>query len=151
MAAAPPAGIYVPIPTFFAARSSAAYNAVTPPIDHETQAAHALYLARAGIKGLVVLGSTGESAYIHPRDRAALVRGLKETLDKAGYPDYPLIAGTATQSVEETVEQLVDANASGAQWGMVLVPGYNSAVTAQEGIVAWFRAVADQSPIPILV
>lgn len=151
MAAPPPAGIYVPIPTFFARRASAAYNPTTPPIDHDTQAAHALYLARAGIRGLVVLGSTGEAVHIHPRDRKALLSGLRTALDGAGFPDYPLVAGTATNSVEETVEQLRDAKEAGAQWGMVLVPGYNAPVTPQEGIVAWFRAVADQSPVPILV
>ncbi|OAA80364.1 dihydrodipicolinate synthetase family protein [Akanthomyces lecanii RCEF 1005] len=148
---APPPGIYVPIPTFFAARASAAYNPTTPPLDHDTQAAHAVYLARAGIAGLVVLGSTGEAVHIHPRDRRALLAGLRGALDDAGFPEYPLIAGTATNSVEETVEQLRDAKEAGAQWGMVLVPGYNAPVTPQEGIVAWFRAVADQSPIPILV
>lgn len=149
--AAPPPGIYVPVPTFFAARSSPAYDATTPPLDHDTQAAHAVYLARAGIAGLVVLGSTGEAVHIHPRDRAALLAGLRAALDGAGFPAYPLVAGTATNSIEETVEQLRDAQAAGAQWGMVLVPGYNAPVTPQEGIVAWFRAVADQSPIPILV
>lgn len=149
--AAPPAGIYVPIPTFFAKRSALAYNAVTPPLDFETQGAHAVYLAKAGIKGLVVLGSTGEAVHIHPRDRAALLSRLRAALEKEGFKDYPLIAGTATHSVEETVEQLQDAKAAGAQWGMVLVPGYNAAVTPQEGIISWFQAVADQSPIPILV
>ncbi|XWX01390.1 hypothetical protein V2A60_009417 [Cordyceps javanica] len=159
MAAAPPPGIYVPVPTFFAARFSAEDNAgaaaaaaaVTPPLDHDTQAAHAVYLARAGITGLVVLGSTGEAVHVHPRERRALLGGLRAALDAAGFVAFPLVAGTATQGVEETVEQLRDAQAAGAQWGMVLVPGYNAPVTPQEGIVAWFRAVADQSPIPILV
>ncbi|KAM0743563.1 hypothetical protein ACQRIT_001822 [Beauveria bassiana] len=151
MAAPPPPGIYVPIPTFFAPRSSAAYNPTTPPLDHDTQAAHAVYLARAGITGLVALGSTGEAVHIHPRDRRALLTGLRTALDAAGFPAFPLVAGTATHSVEETVEQLRDAKEAGADWGMVLVPGYNAPVTPQEGIVAWFRAVADQSPIPILV
>lgn len=151
MVAPPPAGIYVPIPTFFVARASAAYQPATPPIDHDTQAAHALYLARSGIRGLVVLGSTGEAVHIHPRDRKALLSGLRGALDAGGFPDYPLVAGTATNSIEETVEQLHDAKEAGAQWGMVLVPGYNAPVTPQEGIIAWFTAVADQSPIPILM
>ena len=149
--ASPPAGIYVPIPTFFAKRSAAAYNPITPPLDLETQGAHAVYLAKAGIKGLVVLGSTGEAVHIHPRDRAALLVALRKALEKEGFKDYPLVAGTATHSVEETVEQLRDAKDAGAQWGMVLVPGYNASVTPQDGIISWFQAVADQSPMPILV
>ncbi|KAM3510804.1 hypothetical protein MY11210_005525 [Beauveria gryllotalpidicola] len=149
--AAPPPGIYAAVPTFFVRRSSAAYNPIAPPIDHGTQAAHAVYLARQGITGLVVLGSTGEAVHIHPNDRRLLLVGLRTALDAAGFPAYPLVAGTATSSVEETVDQLHNAKCSGADWGMVLVPGYNAPVTPQEGIVAWFRAVADQSPIPILV
>ncbi|KAF7561289.1 hypothetical protein G7046_g2857 [Stylonectria norvegica] len=151
MAAPPPAGIYVPIPTFFASKKAANFNATTPPLDSETQAAHSVYLAKAGIRGLVALGSTGESVHLHPRDRHLVLSGIKIALEKAGFKDYPIIAGTATHSVEETVEQLKDAKTSGAQYGLCLVPGYNAVVTTQEGIIRWFTAVADQSPIPVMI
>ncbi|KAF4981619.1 hypothetical protein FZEAL_2631 [Fusarium zealandicum] len=151
MAAPPPKGIYVPVPTFFAAKKAANYNAITPPLDIETQAAHSVFLAKNGIKGLVVLGSTGEAVHLHPRDRHAVLSGIKSALEKEGFNDYPIIAGTATHSVEETVEQLKDAQKSGARWGLCLVPGYNAAVTTQEGIIQWFTAVADQSPIPVMI
>ena len=151
MAAPPPAGMYVPIPTFFAGKASPSYDAVTPAFDLETQAAHSIYLAKSGIRGLVVLGSTGESVHLHPRDRKAIISGIKAALEKEGFTDYPLIAGTATHSVEETLEQLVDAKEAGAQWGLCLVPGYNAGVTTQEGIIRWFTAVADRSPIPVMV
>lgn len=149
MPSPPPPGIYVPIPTFFTSSSSS--STITPPLDPKTQALHALYLARSGIRGLVILGSTGESVHLHPRDRHSVIHNLKTALSEAGFQDYPLIAGTATHSVEETVEQLVDAERSGVQWGLCLVPGYNAQVTGQEGIVRWFTAVADQSPIPIMM
>lgn len=151
MASPPPAGIYVPVPTFFASKTSPSYNTVTSPLDIPTQAAHAVYLARSGIRGIVALGSTGEAVHLHPRDRHAVLSGIRAALDEAGFPGYPLVAGTATNGVEETVEQLVDAKRSGAQWGLCLVPGYNAGVTTQEGIVRWFTAVADQSPIPIMM
>lgn len=147
----PPPGVYVPVPTFFTPRTSANYDVTTPPLDLATQAAHSIYLAKAGIRGLVVLGTTGEAVHIHPRDRRALLAGVREALEKEGFADYPIIAGTATHSVEETVEQLVDAKEVGAQWGLCLVPGYNAPVTTQEGIVRWFTAVADRSPIPIMM
>ncbi|KAI5467188.1 hypothetical protein BGZ63DRAFT_370571 [Mariannaea sp. PMI_226] len=151
MASPPPAGIYVPVPTFFASKTASTYNPITPPLDIEAQGAHAVYLAKSGIKGVVVLGTTGEAVYLHPRDRHAVLSGVRAALDKEGFKDYPIIAGTATNSVEETVEQLRDAQRSGAQWGLCLVPGYNAVVTTQEGIVRWFTAVADQSPIPIMI
>jgi 2-keto-3-deoxy-L-rhamnonate aldolase len=151
MSSPPPAGIYVPVPTFFASKSHASYDAVVPPVDIDTQAAHAVYLAKSGIKGLVVFGSTGEAVHIHPRNRRAILQGLRDALASAGFPNYPLIAGTATASIEETLEQLADAKDAGAQWAMVLAPGYNAAVTPQDGLVRWFTAVADKSPMPVLV
>jgi len=147
----PPAGIYVPVPTFFAARASAAYDPVAMPLDLDAQGAHAVYLARAGIRGLVVLGSTGEAIFLHASERAHVLSAVRAALDAAGFPDYPIVAGTATQNIAETVEQLRAARDAGAQWGLCLAPGYFAAATSQEGIVRWFTAVADQSPIPVLV
>ncbi|KAK2593423.1 hypothetical protein QQS21_008874 [Conoideocrella luteorostrata] len=152
MSSPPPPGIYVPVPTFFASKQSSSNpDPAIPPVDVDTQSAHAIYLAKAGIKGLVIFGSTGECVHIHPRDRKVVLQGLRDALHKEGYQNYPIIAGTATHSIEETVEQLVDAKEAGSQWGMVLAPGYNAAVTPQDGIVRWFTAVADRSPIPILI
>ncbi|UNI20876.1 2-keto-3-deoxy-L-rhamnonate aldolase [Purpureocillium takamizusanense] len=149
----PPRGIWAPVPTFFASKSSSRYNAVTPPFDLDAQGQHAIGLARAGVSGLVVFGSTGEAVHVHPRDRKVLLRSLRNRLDQAGFkfPRCPLMAGTATNSVQETVEQLEDAQRAGAQWGLCLVPGYNAPVVSQEGIVMWFTAVANSSPIPILI
>lgn len=151
MSTPPPKGIYVPVPTFFASKKASNFDPITPPLDIDTQVAHAVFLAKNGIKGLVALGSTGEAVHLHPRDRHAVLSGLKDGLEKAGFKDYPIIAGTATNSVEETIEQLVDAKRSGAQWGLCLVPGYNAAVTTQNGIIRWFTAVADKSPIPVMM
>ena len=106
---------------------------------------------RSSGSATVVLGSTGEAVHIHPRDRKTVLSSIRQGLEKEGFKDYPIVAGTATNSVEETVEQLIDAKEAGAQWGMVLAPGYNAAVAGQEGIKLWFNAVADASPIPILM
>jgi 2-keto-3-deoxy-L-rhamnonate aldolase len=80
-----------------------------------------------------------------------LVSAVRQGLSSAGFPDYPLLAGTATQSIDDTVTQLTEAQSAGAQWGMCLVPGYFANTVSQAGIATWFEAVADRSPIPILV
>jgi 2-keto-3-deoxy-L-rhamnonate aldolase len=108
-------------------------------------------LARAGIRGLILLGSTGEAVHINNNERTHLISGVRKALDSAGFHDYPLLAGTATQSVEQTVGLLEDARNAGAQWGMVLAPGYFASAVSQDGIAAWFEAVADRSVLPILV
>ncbi|KAI1812537.1 dihydrodipicolinate synthase [Poronia punctata] len=151
MTAAPPPGIYVPVPTFFAGKKAANYNAAASPLDVDTQVAHSLYLARAGIKGLVILGSTGEAVHLTNKERFEVLSGVRRALDKEGLKDYPILAGTAAQSIEETAEQLQAAKEAGSQWGMCLAPGYFAGANTQEGIVQWFTAVADRSPIPILI
>jgi 2-keto-3-deoxy-L-rhamnonate aldolase len=85
------------------------------------------------------------------KERTAVLTGVRQELEKAGFHDYPILAGTATQSIEETLQQLDDARAAGAQWGMVLAPGYFAAAASQQGLIKWYTAVADKSPIPILV
>ncbi|KAI1344727.1 dihydrodipicolinate synthase [Xylariaceae sp. FL0016] len=151
MATPPPPGIYVPVPTFFQGKKAASYNPVAAPIDIDTQIAHSLYLAKAGIKGLVILGSTGEAIHLTHKERFEVLSGVRQAFEKNGFKDYPIIAGTATQNIEETVDQLKSAKEAGSQWGLCLVPGYFAGASTQEGIIKWFTAVADQSPIPVMI
>jgi 2-keto-3-deoxy-L-rhamnonate aldolase len=151
IASPPPAGVYVPVPTFFVSRTAKNYNTVAPPLDLETQAKHSLHLARSGITGLVVLGSTGEAIHLSNKERFEVLSGIRKAFDDGGFKEYPLIAGTAAQNIEEVVEQLKSAKEAGCQWGLCLVPGYFAGASTQQGIIQWFTAVADQSPIPIMM
>ncbi|KAA8895825.1 dihydrodipicolinate synthase [Sphaerosporella brunnea] len=150
-AAAPPHGIWVPVPTFFARKAAADYSPVSPPLDPDTQLSHAVFLANAGVRGLVLLGSTGEAVHVTRAERVALVKHLREGLAAAGFPAFPLMAGTAANSVDETAALLAASKEAGADYGLVLAPSYFAGVTSQEGVVAWFAAVAARSPMPILI
>jgi len=147
----PPAGVYVPVPTFFVGKSASNYNPINPPPDLKTQAAHSIHLAKSGITGLVILGSTGEAIHLTNKERFEILSSNRKELEAAGFKDYPIIAGTATQDIEGTITQLKEAKEAGAQWGLVLVPGYFSGASTQEGIILWYKAIADASPIPILI
>lgn len=144
----PPAGVYVPSPTFLKTASSATLQ---PQVDVETQARHTVWLAQNGICGLVILGSTGEAIHLTRQERCDLIKGVRDGLNKAGYPDYPIMAGVLTNGINETLEWLQDHAECGAQWGLVLVPGYFGAAASQNNIQAWYKVVADKSPIPILM
>jgi 2-keto-3-deoxy-L-rhamnonate aldolase len=76
---------------------------------------------------------------------------VRKELDAKGFKDYPLLAGTATQSIGETLQHLQESKDAGAQWGLVLAPGYFAGAVSQDGIAKWFEVVADKSPMPILV
>ncbi|KAL5347376.1 hypothetical protein ACLOAV_007688 [Pseudogymnoascus australis] len=151
MASPPPNGVYVPVPTFFVPKSAANYNAAAAPFDAATQSKHSIHLAKSGIRGLVILGSTGEAVHLTNKERFEVLSSQRKALDEAGFKDYPIIAGTATQDIEGTVEQLQEAQKAGAQWGLCLAPGYFAGAVTQEGIVKWFQAIADRSPIPIMI
>jgi 2-keto-3-deoxy-L-rhamnonate aldolase len=148
----PPPGVFVPVPTFFhpSAEASSA-SQLQAKVDVTTQVHHSVFLAKAGIAGLVLLGSTGEAIHLNRRERADLVAGVRAGLDAAGFPDYPIMAGVLTNGIDETLEWLRDYHAAGAQWGLVLVPGYFGAGASQDNIREWYTVVADNSPIPILM
>lgn len=151
MATPPPAGVYVPVPTFFVSRKAANYNPVAAPLDLATQATHSIHLAKSGIRGLVILGSTGEAVHLTNKERFEVLSSVRKELENAGFKDYPIIAGTAAQNIEGVVDQLKSAKVAGSQWGLCLVPGYFAGASTQDGIIQWFMAVANQSPIPIMM
>lgn len=147
----PPPGIYVPVATFFAAEGSANYNPTSPPLDLETQTRHSLFLVEGGIKGLVILGSTGEAIFVKPKERVELIKSQRKALDDAGFKDRPIIAGTATQNIDETIEMIQESKDAGAEYAMVLSPGYFAPSTSQSGIQRWFEQVADKAVLPVLM
>ncbi|KAL2151752.1 hypothetical protein VTH82DRAFT_6850 [Thermothelomyces myriococcoides] len=147
----PPKGVFVPSPTFFKPISEA-QNSFQPLVDTETQVLHSVFLARAGVTGIAILGSTGEAVHLSREERLGLVTAVRRGLDEAGFPDYPLMGGVLTNGgLDETLEWLADYAEAGAQWGLVLCPGYFGAAVTQQNIVDWYTAVADLSPIPILI
>lgn len=150
-ASPPPKGIYVPVPTFFAAEGTAEYNPTSPPLDLETQTRHSLFLVEGGIKGLVILGSTGEAIFIKNHERNDLIKSQRKALDDAGYKDRPIIVGTATQNIDDTLQMIVESKDAGAEYAMVLSPGYFAPSTSQTGIQKWFEEVADRAVLPVMM
>ncbi|KAF2850395.1 dihydrodipicolinate synthetase family protein-like protein [Plenodomus tracheiphilus IPT5] len=150
MVSSPPTGVFVPVPTFFKPHSTSS-SSLQPAVDVETQIAHSIFLAKNGVRGLVLLGSTGEAIHMSRQERIDLVSGVRKGLTDAGFPDYPIMAGTLVNSVDETLEWLQDFKEAGAQWGLVLAPGYFGAAASVEGVVEWYRVVADKSPLPVLI
>ncbi len=146
----PPPGVFVPVPTFFRPASEGGPG-LQAKVDVEAQIKHSVYLAQNGITGLVLLGSTGEAIHLTKSERFELVSGVKKGLEEAGFPDYPIQAGVLTNGIDETLEWLNDYAKAGAQWGLVLVPGYFGPAATQENIREWYTIIADNSPIPILM
>ncbi|TID21422.1 tRNA ligase 1 [Venturia nashicola] len=146
---APPTGVFVPVPTFFHPPSGV--DSLQAKLDTVTQVKHSIHLARNGVRGLVLLGSTGEAIHLSRSERLQLISDVRKGLDDAGFLAYPIMTGVLTNSVEEALEWLEDAARAGSDWGLVLVPGYFGTAATQNNIKAWYKVVADHSPLPILV
>lgn len=139
----------MPVPTFFQDKAEA--GSLQPAVDLATQVAHSIHLAESGITGLVLLGSTGEAIHMSRMERTSLIAAVRQGLDEAGYENYPIMAGVLVNSIDETLEWLRDAKVAGAQWGLVLAPGYFGAAASQDNLVEWFSIVANNSAVPILL
>lgn len=100
------------------------------------------------LSGYVVCGSTGEAALLSGQERVHLF----ELVAKYANPEKTLIAGTSADSVKETVEMANAAAAMGYKAALVLPPHYYRAVFSKPDVQKlFFRAVADQSKIPVLL
>ncbi|KAH8812793.1 hypothetical protein F5884DRAFT_786395 [Xylogone sp. PMI_703] len=136
-------GIYVPIVAFF--------NDTTNEIDLETTEKHAIKLAKAGVAGLVTHGSNGEAVHLDHRERMLINTATRQALDSIGRRDMPLIVGCGAQSTKETVQLCVEAARSGGSYALVLPPSYYGSLLTPDLVLQYFRDVADQSPIPLLI
>lgn len=146
----PPTGVFVPVPTFFHPPSLGG-SSLQANLDVDTQVRHRVHLARNGVRGLVLLGSTGEAIHLSRPERFQLISAVRKGLDDAGFLAYPIMTGVLTYSVDEALEWLEDAARAGSDWGLVLVPGYFGTAATQDNIKEWYKVVADHSPLPILV
>jgi 4-hydroxy-tetrahydrodipicolinate synthase len=99
----------------------------------------------AGIEGLVVAGSTGEAAALYEAEYDTLLRIAVETV--AGR--VPVLAGTGLSSTTKTIEQTRRAAALGADAALVVTPPYVR--PTQEGLIAHYRAVADDGALPLVL
>ena len=102
-------------------------------------------LIKAGVHGLTPLGSTGEFAYLSREQRAAVVRSTIEAAGKRA----PVIAGVASTSTADAVEQAKSYQALGADGILAILEAYFPLKDAQ--IESYFRAIADAVDIPVVL
>lgn len=99
----------------------------------------------AGTQGLVVAGSTGEAAALYDAEFDTLLRSAVERVSGR----IPVLAGTGTSNTAKTVEQTRRAAALGADGALVVTPPYVR--PTQAGLLAHFRAVADDGALPVVL
>ncbi len=101
--------------------------------------------AIAGTGGLVVGGTTGESATLTETEVETLVRSAR-----ALFPaDRPIIAGSGTNSTATSIARGARFAAAGADALLAVTPYYNK--PTQEGLIAHYTAIGEASPVPVIL
>jgi 4-hydroxy-tetrahydrodipicolinate synthase len=127
------------------------YVALVTPFDAEGRLDEDAYRhlirlqLKGGTRGLVPCGSTGEAAtLLHEEYRRAIEIACDESRG-----EVPVIAGVGTNATWKAVEAAREAESLGADALLVLAPYYNK--PTQEGLYAHFRAVANESRLPLML
>lgn len=100
-----------------------------------------------GLAGYVALGSTGEFVHLAPDERARVIAAVREHTP----PERTLIAGTGAITTAETIHLTRQAADLGADVAMVVTPFYYTGQMTEEVLRVHYTAVADASPIPVLL
>ena len=133
-----PAGIFPPVTTPFDTAGDIAPLQFRQNIER---------LLAEGVNGVVVAGSTGEAALLDADEQRRLVGIAREAITNGAW----LIAGTGGESTRETIALSRAAAAAGADAILVRPPSYYSAALTPATLALHFRAVADASPVPVIV
>ncbi len=97
--------------------------------------------------GMVVLGSTGESILLSDEERREVFKVARES----AAADKVLIAGTGIESAVETLRLTEHAAKLGYDIAMVRTPHYYKKQMHPQNLLAFYRTVADQSPLPVII
>jgi 4-hydroxy-tetrahydrodipicolinate synthase len=103
------------------------------------------WLVDHGSDGLVVTGSTGESATLTDEEKVTMWRAVAEAVgDRA-----TVIAGTGTYDTAHSIHLSEEAEKAGADGLLIVTPYYNK--PPQRGLVEHFTRVAQSTGLPNIV
>jgi 4-hydroxy-tetrahydrodipicolinate synthase len=99
----------------------------------------------AGVHFLVPCGTTGENPTLTDAERVRIVELLVEEADGA----VPILAGAGGYDTREVIHLAEAMRKAGATGLLSVTPYYNK--PTQEGLYQHYRAIADSTPLPIIV
>jgi 4-hydroxy-2-oxoglutarate aldolase len=132
------AGVFAPISTPFSDNEEVDFDALAFNVER---------YAATGLLGYLALGSNGENRSLTEQERRDALRcivGRKR-------PDQVVMAGATYDAQRDTERFLRDAAALGADFGLVLSPGYFRKQMTDEVLFRYFSTLADGSPLPLLL
>ena len=103
--------------------------------------------SRTPVAGIVVLGSTGEAIMLSDQERRDVLKCAREI----AAPHKVLVAGTGIESALETLRLTEYAAELGYDVAMVRTPHYYKKQMLPANMLAFYRMVADQSALPVII
>jgi len=98
-----------------------------------------------GTSGLVPCGTTGESATLSYEEHNRVIELAIEIANKR----VPVIAGTGSNSTDETIMLTKSAEKAGAESALLITPYYNK--PTQQGLYEHYKKVAEEVSIPLIL
>lgn len=135
---------------------SASFEGVYPPVltpfrgDEvalDKLAANLRRLDRYPLAGYVVLGSTGEFPLLSETEKERVIAAARTEVARPKL----LVAGTGGESTAAAIRLSRRAADLGADAVIVITPGYYKAMMKPPALIRHYRAVADASPVPVLL
>ena len=131
-------GIYPPLPTSFDSSEQ---------LDTGRMKANIRALSRYDLAGFLVLGSNGELVNLTDQERVQVYRDTREAIPS----NKRMLAGTGCQSTRQTIALTRQAAEAGADAALVLNPSYYKGLMTPQALRDHYFAVADASPIPVII
>lgn len=131
-------GIFPPVTTPFYPDGNVYYKKLENNVER---------YSRTPCAGIVVLGSTGEAILLSDQERRDALKVARE----AAAPNKVLIAGTGVESAIETLRLTEYAAELGYDIAMVRTPHYYKKQMQAANLLAFYRTVADRSPLPVII
>lgn len=134
-----PRGLLVPITTPF--------DSVTGEVAPVVLRDNARTMLEEGAVGVVAAGSTGEASLLAEDEFRQVVAWLRDIVPD----DRWLVAGAGRESTRATIAACRAAAEEGADAVLVRAPSYYGPVLTVDSLIDHFRAVADHSPVPLVL
>jgi 4-hydroxy-2-oxoglutarate aldolase len=131
-------GIFPPITTPFYPDGNLYFKKLEANVEH---------YSKTPVAGIVALGSTGEAILLSDQEQRDVLKSARE----ATTPNKVLIAGTGTDSALNTLKLTEYAAEVGYDVALVRTPFYFKKQMQPANILAFYRTVADRSPLPVMI
>lgn len=102
---------------------------------------------RAGVRGIVALGSNGEAPLLTEDESDSVVGAARDAVPSS----HVLIAGTGRESTAATIDACRRAASLGADAVLVRTPSFFKGRMTHEAFIRHYTAVADACPVPVLL